>query len=83
MKRSSLKDFLDNFKEVIWVVSTVIAVAIYVFSTFATQSALADKESDLKEYVDQKHLSVESRLDKLETVLERVDQRVYELHKRK
>ncbi len=83
MRNGGLKQFIENFKDIIWVASIAIALVLYIISTFATQSALAEKEVEIKSYVDQKHNSVEKRLDGIESVLERVDQRVYELHKRK
>ncbi len=83
MKGAGFKEFFENFKDIIWIASIAIGAILYLITTFATQSALAEKEVEIKSYVDQKHNSVEKRLDGIESVLERVDQRVYELHKRK
>lgn len=75
--------WLKEFQTLIWAASLGIAAIMYLITTFATQSALAEKEVEIKSYVNQKHDSVEKRLDGIETVLERIDQRVFEMQRRK
>lgn len=75
--------WLSEFQTLIWAASLGIGAIIYLVTTFATTSALAEKEIEMKTYVDQKHNSVERRLDGIETVLDRIDQRVYEMQRRK
>ena len=75
--------WFSEFQTLIWAASLGIGAILYLVTTFVTQSALAEKEVEIKSYVDQKHNSVEKRLDGIESVLDRIDQRVYELHKRK
>lgn len=71
--------WLNEFKELIWMSSIAVAIVIYLMTTFSTQSALAEKEASIKEYVDEKHESVKSTLTDMKTTLERIDQRVYDL----
>jgi Tfp pilus assembly protein PilO len=75
--------WFSEFQTLIWAASLGIGAMIYLISTFASQSALAEKEVEIKSYVDQKHNSVEKRLDGIETVLDRIDQRIYEMQRRK
>lgn len=75
--------WLKEFQTLIWAASLGIAAIMYLVTTFATQSALAEKEVEIKSYVNQKHDSVEKRLDGIETVLDRIDQRIYEMQRRK
>ncbi len=77
----SLKNFFENFKDVMWLASMIVASAIYVFSNFATQSALAEKEKNLTAYVDQRHDEVQRQLSEMKVILYRIDQRVYEIQR--
>jgi Na+-transporting NADH:ubiquinone oxidoreductase subunit NqrC len=72
-----------EFKEVIWVASIAIATILYLLGTFATQAALAEKEKAITEYVDIKHENVKADLKDMKAVLDRIDQRVYEMRRQR
>ena len=78
-----MRKWLKDFQDVIWVAGIFVGVLLYLIGTFATQAALAEKETNIKSYVDQKHNTVESELANIKTVLDRIDQRVYEMQKSK
>ena len=73
---------MKKLKEYLWPITLVVGVLLWLFQTFVTASAMAEKERALRSYVDEKHTSVEHRLDDLKNVLDRVDQRVYEINKK-
>lgn len=77
-----MKKLYTLLREHIWLSSVVAALILWLFQTFATISAVAEKETSLRTYVDEKHRGVENRLDDLKTIMERVDERVYELNRR-
>lgn len=66
----------------LWAVSVGVGIMVFVYSTFSTQAALQEKEAAIMDYVDVRHGGVEHRLDKIEEILERIDQRTYELQRR-
>lgn len=66
-----------------WATATaVVFIVAWLFNTFATTGALAEKEKSLTSYVDEKNKGVETSLNDIKAVLDRVDQRVYELNKK-
>lgn len=69
-------------KEHVWLAGIIAGVMLWLFQTFATLSAVAEKEVSVRTYVDEKHRGVENRLDEQKTILERIDARVYELNQR-
>lgn len=71
-----------DFKVIIWAFSLAVVSLSWAYSLFATKEAMAEKEQSMRVYVDQRHSSVEHRLDAIQAVLERVDERVYQLNKR-
>lgn len=71
--------FFKIVREHVWVSGLVAGIILWLFQTFATLQAVAERENSLREYVNEKHRGVESRLDDIKSVLDRVDQRVYEL----
>lgn len=75
--------WFKEFQTLIWAGSLGVGAIMYLVTTFATTAALAEKEIEIKSYVDQKHTSVEKRLEGIETVLDRIDQRIYEMQRRK
>jgi hypothetical protein len=78
-----VKRAIELVKSHVAVTTIVVGVVLWLFQTFATISAVAEKESSLRSYVDQKHSAVEQRLDDISSVLKRIDDRVYELHKQR
>lgn len=77
-----IKKAVNLVKSHLAVSTIVVGVVLWLFQTFATINAVAEKESSLRSYVDQKHSAVESRLDDIKEVLNRVDDRLYDLHRR-
>lgn len=77
-----VKKLFEDLKFTIGICAMALSALVWAYSIFATKDALAEKEQNLKTYVDQKHTAVENRLDGIKEVLDRVDQRVYELNKR-
>lgn len=68
-------------KDHVWISSIVAGLILWLFQTFATIQAVAEKEGSLRAYVDEKHRGVENRLDDIKAIVERTDQRVYDLHR--
>ena len=73
--------WFTQFQALIYAATISIAAILYLITTFATNSALAEKEISMKQYVDQKHESVRGDLDAIKDTLNRIDQRVYEIKK--
>jgi peptidoglycan/LPS O-acetylase OafA/YrhL len=61
-----------RFEPLIWACTTGAMICAWAYTSFATQK-----------YVDAKHESVFSTLERIEKTVERVDQRTYELAKEK
>ncbi len=61
--------------------STVAIIVVGLFTTFMTISAGEKLEASTKQYVDQKIGGVEASLGDMSRTLERIDERVYEIHK--
>lgn len=78
-----MKKWVQEFQDLILISGALLGILLYLIGTFATQAALAEKENNIKSYVDQKHNAVETELSNIKTVLDRIDQRVYEIQKNK
>lgn len=67
------------FKEVAWLAGLLVAVIFWVQNSI---SASADKvEKGMRSYVDIKHQGVENKLNSIEQVINRIDERVYQINR--
>lgn len=64
--------WFKQFEVLIWAVSLALASLAFVYQSFAT-----------KEYVDTKHSSVMGILEDIKTSVQKIDDRTYELARRK
>ena len=71
--------WFKQFEALIWAASLGTVAILYLLGTFATQSALAEKEKNLTSYVDQRHDEVQRQLSEMKAILYRIDQRVYDM----
>jgi hypothetical protein len=65
----------------LWAASVGVGIVVFVYSTFTTQAALEEKEKAILGYVDVRHDAVQTRLERIEVILERIDARLYELQR--
>lgn len=78
-----MKIVRDRLEFLVWIGSIAVGITVFVYSTFTTQAALEEKEKSILQYVDEKHNGVDDRLERIESLLERIDSRVYDLSKQK
>lgn len=74
-----IETFFKKNQGLIWVCSILVGAMVWMFSTFSTISSANEKESSVLKYVDEKHASVENRLDLMEKLLFRIDRNVSDL----
>lgn len=75
------KWFVD-FQALVWAATIALGALAWTYSSFATKEALNEKDQSLRSYVDQKHNSVLHILERVESTLQRVDERTYELNRK-
>jgi hypothetical protein len=74
---------LVNFVKSHWIVACATASAlVWIFQTFVTVTAMADKEKAMMAYVDEKHASIATKIDDISDTVKRIDERVYNMNKR-
>lgn len=62
--------WFQQFEALIWAASIALISLVYIFQAFAT-----------KEYVDAKHENVVNTLIQMQSTLDKIDQRTYEMAK--
>ena len=67
-----MSKWFKQFEALIWAATVALASMGYVYASFAT-----------KEYVDQKHNSVVQILERIDTAVQKIDDRTYELAQRR
>jgi len=75
--------WFKDFEALIWFGSIAAAVTLYAITTFATQASLDEKEKTIKEMWIRNTSLLRGRLQNIEHILERIDERVYEMKKNK
>jgi len=64
--------WFKDFQGYVWFASIAVGAILWAFTTFATTN-----------YVDAKHQSVQIQLSEIKLVLDRIDQRVYEMRNKR
>lgn len=67
--------WFKEFQNYIWFASIIVGAVLFAYTTFATNESV-------KSYVDEKTRPAEERLERIERMVERIDQRVYEMGKK-
>jgi hypothetical protein len=76
-----LKKWADTYGESILIMGSVASCTVFLFFTFMTVSAAEKAHTQLKDYVDFKIKNTEDSLSEMKQIIERIDARVYDLHK--
>lgn len=61
-----MKTWYDRNQGLIWATSVAVSAVLWVYATFITKEALAEKEASIRTYVDEKHHGVEKSVERIE-----------------
>jgi hypothetical protein len=66
-------------RDAVWLLSILVAIIMWVLTSISASAERVEKGMRL--YVDERHESVEKRLDSMESVLEKIDNRTIDIIK--
>lgn len=72
---------IKKYQPLLWFIGMVAGIVVFVFQSFATNEHVESVRASTIQYVDGKHENVENQIRIMQSTLERIDQRTYEIHK--
>lgn len=72
---------IKKYQPILWLVGMIAGIIVFAFQSFATKEYVEHARSATLLYVDGKHDKVENQMRAIQSTLDRVDQRIYEIHK--
>lgn len=67
--------------DIIKVVTLVAAMIVWLYNNFGTVGMVKAAEANMRLYVDEKHVGVDKRLESMENLMMKVDDRLYQIQK--